>query len=94
MAGVTIRDLIAEGVALQIRCTGCGKTYVYQGDFRLRTIATTSTRISDLQSALRCRTCKARGEVVMTIPCLLINGQRRTENPISALSRLGPPLWR
>lgn len=94
MAGVTIRDLIVEGVALQIRCTGCGKTYVYQGDFRLRTLATPSTRIRDIQRKLRCKQCKALGEIVMTIPCMMINGQRRIENPISPFAQVGPLMWR
>ncbi|MDN3712101.1 hypothetical protein QWZ10_10420 [Paracoccus cavernae] len=94
MAGITIRDLIAEGVALQIHCTGCGKTYVYQGDFRLRTVATPNMRIRDLQFALRCKDCCARGEVVMTIPQTVIDDIRRTANPLSPLSKAGPPLWR
>ncbi|RJL08393.1 hypothetical protein [Paracoccus siganidrum] len=94
MMGITIRDLIDEGAALQIRCTGCGKTYVYQGDFHLRTVAVLSMRMRNLQRLLRCGGCGAAGEVVLSFPCMVVDEGRRTPKPIDPRSQVGPGLWR
>ncbi|RWR06006.1 hypothetical protein [Paenirhodobacter populi] len=67
---------------------------VYQGSTRLRYLGQLNKRLRDIQSGLKCKRCEARGELVMTIPCYLIDQERKTPNPISSLSLSGPPLWR
>lgn len=91
---VRVRDLLDEGITVQVRCTGCGRTLVYQGPTRLRYLGQMNKRIRDIQRKLKCARCGSRGELVMTIPCFLIDKERKTHNPISATSQAGPPLWR
>ena len=94
MAGITIRDLIEEGATLQVRCTGCGRAFLYQGDYMLRRCEVMHRRMRELQGRLRCRVCQARAELIISFPCNLIERDRKKAGPVGALVQPGPPLWR
>ncbi len=91
---ITIRDLIQDGVTVEVRCTGCGKAWIFQGRVGLEHLGIKSLRISELQRRLRCRNCRHRGELVLTLPQYTIDEQRKTPRPISPGARVGPKLWR
>lgn len=91
---VRIRDLEDEGIAVQVRCTGCGHTLAYRGRNALMGLGDKSMRLRDLQRRLRCGKCRHLGELILTIPQTRIDDQRKTPNAINPMARVGPPLWR
>ena len=91
---IRISDLIDEGVAVQVRCTGCGNTLFYRGRNGLSLLGAKSLRLRDLQARLRYSKCRHLGEVIVTLPQTIIDDHRRVASPISPHAKIGGPLWR
>ena len=87
---ITIRQLIYEGCAVQLRCVMCGKIYAYHGK-RVADIGLPHLKIRDVQRRLRCR-CGGLGEVIITFPSTILD-DRRIPSAIPPHAKFGPRLW-
>ena len=90
---VRVRDLLDEGITVQVHCSGCGRTLLYRGQGLLY-LGQRHERLQDIQMRLRCSQCRAHGELILTLPQTMIDDVRRTRNPTNPMARIGPPLWR
>lgn len=78
---------------MQVHCSGCGRTLLYRGQGLLY-LGQRHERLRDIQMRLRCSRCRARGELILTLPQTLIDDKRSTRNPTDPMAQIGPPLWR
>lgn len=90
---VHVRDLLDEGITVQVHCSGCGRTMLYRGQ-RLLYLGQRNDRLRDIQRRLRCSKCGSLGELILTLPQTVIDDKRRTRNPTNPMAQIGPPLWR
>lgn len=74
---LTVGILMKVGATLHLHCVCCGRCCVYPGSANLRKLGIKELDIGELQRRARCKLCKGRAEVIITIPQTVIEDVRK-----------------